>query len=131
MQARRLNMRKISNAQSGVLSSCPARNSDHNTPMPITLNPISRRRFLAGSVAAGLGVLLPHDLIAADAAVDPHRLAFLSDIHIDADETKIDRGVVMYDHLTHVCGEVVALDPKPACAIINGDCAHTHGEITD
>jgi len=37
----------------------------------------------------------------------------------------------MYDHLTQVCGEVVALDPKPTAAIINGDCAYLHGEIAD
>jgi predicted phosphodiesterase len=99
--------------------------------MPITLNPISRRQFLAGSVATGLGLLLSNDLFAADVTTDPHRLALLSDIHIAADPTTLNKDVVMYDHLTHVCGEVIALDPKPTAAIINGDCAYLHGEIAD
>jgi len=99
--------------------------------MPITLNPISRRRFLAGSVATGLGLLVSNDLFAADAALDPHRLALLSDIHIAADPATRNKDVVMYDHLTHVCGEVVGLDPKPIAAIINGDCAYLHGETAD
>jgi len=99
--------------------------------MPITLNPISRRQFIAGSAAAGLGLLVSSDLLAADEAVDPHRLALLSDIHIAADPATINKDVVMYDHLAHVIGEVVALDPKPACAIVNGDCAYLHGEVAD
>jgi 3',5'-cyclic AMP phosphodiesterase CpdA len=99
--------------------------------MPITLPPVSRRRFLAGSLATGLGVLLPHNVFAVDPAVDPNRLAFLSDIHIAADPTAHDRGVVMHDHLRQVCGEVLQLDPKPASVFINGDCAYHKGEIAD
>lgn len=101
-------------------------------PMPITLAPISRRRFLAGAAAAGAAALLaPRDLAAIETPSDPHRLALLSDIHLDADRTAIDRGVVMFDHFEQVRGEVLALDPKPAAVFINGDCAHLAGRAED
>lgn len=100
--------------------------------MPITWNPVSRRRFLAGSVAAGLGVLArPEEVAAAGPAFDPHRLALLSDVHIAADPAAHERGVVMYDHLQQVTGELLALDPAPPHAIINGDCAYHTGESED
>jgi predicted phosphodiesterase len=99
--------------------------------MPITLPPISRRRFLAGSLSAGLGLAMGSDLLAGDTTIDPNRFAFLSDIHIAADPTAHERGVVMYDHLQQVAGEVLQLDPKPASVFINGDCAYHNGEIAD
>ena len=49
--------------------------------MPIHLPPISRRRFLAGSLAAGAGLLLPRSA-AAEAKVDPNRWALLADTHV-------------------------------------------------
>src|SRR5690349_15273546 len=75
--------------------------------MPITLPPlrslpaISRRRFLAGSLAAGAGLLLRRPLLAADETVqsvpvDPHRFALLSDTHIAADPKVAARGVNMF-----------------------------------
>ena len=50
--------------------------------MPIQLPPISRRRFLAGSLAAGAGMLLPRRLLADDVPVDPNRFALLADTHV-------------------------------------------------
>ena len=49
--------------------------------MPIYLPPISRRRFLAGSVATAAGLLLADRLLAAHIPIDPHRFALLSDVH--------------------------------------------------
>lgn len=103
-----------------------------NALMPITLHPISRRRFLKGSLAAGAGLVLAPSLFAADeASTDPHRLALLSDVHIAADRSAHERGVTMYDHLEHVVAEVAKLDPKPAAAFINGDCAYHLGMTAD
>jgi hypothetical protein len=100
--------------------------------MPITIPPISRRKFMAGAAAAGAGLLVRSRLSwAAEAASDPNRLALLSDIHIDADITTVDRGVVMVEHFRKVRGEVLALDPAPAAVFINGDCAHTLGRAQD
>jgi hypothetical protein len=50
--------------------------------MPIQLPPISRRRFLAGSLAAGAGLVLPHRLAAAQREVDPNRFVLLADTHV-------------------------------------------------
>jgi 3',5'-cyclic AMP phosphodiesterase CpdA len=98
--------------------------------MPITLSPLSRRRFLATSLATGAGLLL-RPAFSFGAEVDPHRLALLSDVHIDADPTASDRGVVMFDHLQRTVAQVVRLEPKPVAALINGDCAHLHGRAED
>jgi hypothetical protein len=100
--------------------------------MPVTVAPISRRKFVAGAVAAGAGLLLRSRAIwAAEIASDPNRLALLSDIHIDGDRSAKDRGVVMLEHFRHVRGEVLALDPAPAAVFINGDCAHLLGRSRD
>jgi hypothetical protein len=99
--------------------------------MPITLGPVSRRQFLAGTVAFGLGTLFERQLHADEERADPHRLALLSDIHIAADPAHKERGVVMFDHLKQVVGEVLALSPKPASVLIDGDCAFKTGETAD
>ena len=102
--------------------------------MPITLPPISRRRFLTGSVAAGAGLLLSRRLLGADAAevpVDPDRMALLSDVHILGDATVVHKGVNMADHLRQACGEVAKLDKRPAAAVVCGDCAFHTGEAAD
>jgi 3',5'-cyclic AMP phosphodiesterase CpdA len=100
--------------------------------MPITLPALSRRKFLAGSLAAGAALLARRYSFGATASsVDPHRFALLSDIHIPADQRVISRGVNMADHLRQVCAEVLQLDKAPACAIVNGDCAHLKGLSED
>jgi 3',5'-cyclic AMP phosphodiesterase CpdA len=99
--------------------------------MPITLHPVSRRRFLKGSLVAGVGLMGAPSLFAEDVATDPHRLALLSDVHIAADPAAHERGVVMFDHLKQAVAEVVKLDPMPAAAFINGDCAYHTGQVED
>jgi 3',5'-cyclic AMP phosphodiesterase CpdA len=100
--------------------------------MPITLHPVSRRRFLRGALATGIGTLaLPEFLLASDPQSDPHRIALLSDVHIAADPAAHERGVVMADHLKQAVAEVVKLEPRPAGAYINGDCAYHNGLAGD
>ena len=80
--------------------------------MPITLPPISRRNFIAGSLAAAGAGLLPHNwAFGADEpqAVDPHRVALLSDTHVAADLAHVARNVNMADHLRQVCDAVAKL----------------------
>lgn len=101
--------------------------------MPISIPPLSRRRFLKGSLAAGAGLLLRQApwAFAADKAVDPHRFALLSDVHINADPAFKERDQLMFDNLKHVLDEVLQLDTRPAWLSINGDCAYRFGLAKD
>src|SRR5438067_1176954 len=98
--------------------------------MPITLHPISRRRFIAGSLAAG-AALAARRISFGAATPDPSRVVLFSDIHIDADRSKVDRGVNMFDHFQKSVAEVLAMDVPPAAVMINGDCAHLLGRVED
>ena len=113
--------------------------------MPFTLPPITRRRFLAGTVAVGSSFLVGRNLLgqeeagpagqtpvgAAERMVDPHRVATISDPHIGGDKESVNRGVNMFNNLQQVVGEVQALDPKPVQVMINGDCAWVDGQPED
>lgn len=98
--------------------------------MPFHLPPISRRRFLLGSAAAGVGMLLPAAW-AAEKGTDPDRWALLSDPHIAADPGQMGRGINMADHLRRVAAEITALDRRPGGLLVNGDCAITAGTPGD
>jgi 3',5'-cyclic AMP phosphodiesterase CpdA len=101
--------------------------------MPIELPPISRRRFLrsivaAGAVAASWSALSRSSTLrAAEADVDEHLLALLSDIHLSADRSRMARGINMWDHLAQATREIVALPKRPVATLINGDCALARG----
>ncbi len=114
--------------------------------MPITLPPITRRSFLKGSLALGGTAVMPH-LVWATAdterpRVDPNRVALLADTHISDDPTQLYPGtkwpgspvkedehewVNMADCLAQTAMSVIALNPRPAHLIINGDCALSSG----
>lgn len=99
--------------------------------MPIHLPPISRRRFLAGSVAAAAGMVVGGPLWAADRKTDANRLALFSDIHLSADKTKIQREVNMWEHLEKARAEALALETLPSMLLINGDLALDQGLAGD
>ena len=99
--------------------------------MPIHLPPISRRRFLASSLLAAAGLLLPRNLFADEKPVDEHFWALLSDTHIAADRATIAREINMAAHLQAVAKEVIGLSSRPAGVIVNGDCAFNRGEVGD
>lgn len=101
--------------------------------MPITLPPLSRRRFIGQSLFAGAALLLrPRGFAATDAAkVDPHTWALLSDPHIAADRAKIARTINMTAQLTTVVQDVLAQSRRPVAALVNGDLAFNTGETAD
>jgi calcineurin-like phosphoesterase family protein len=98
--------------------------------MPIHLPPISRRKFLTRSIAAGAGLMLSPNLFAARKP-DEHCWALFSDIHLSADPTKIARGVNMTDNFNAVVKEVLALRTQPANVLVCGDLAFNNGESLD
>jgi len=102
--------------------------------MPITLPPLSRRRFLSGTLAAGAGLALGRPLRAEEEKApqsDPDRIALFSDTHINAKAETAVRGTNMTDNLRQVCGEITALERSPAVALVDGDLAHLNGEEGD
>jgi hypothetical protein len=99
--------------------------------MPIHLPAISRRQFIARSLAGAAGLALGPELLAASKHTDPDSWALLSDIHIAADPALMARKTNMTDHLTRVSQEVLALPKRPAGVFITGDCAYNSGEIAD
>lgn len=99
--------------------------------MPIHLAPISRRQFLARAMAAGAGLALGRDLLAAPKALDKHSWALLSDIHLAANRALTARGINMTDHFAAVLREVQGLPQRPAGLFITGDCAYNSGQKCD
>ena len=90
--------------------------------------------------------MAPHALAAADrkgAGLDQNRVALLADTHISADSSQRYPGtkwpgtpvkeedhewVNMADCLTEAAKSVLALNPRPAHLIVNGDCALSNGK---
>jgi Icc protein len=99
--------------------------------MPIVLPPVSRRRFLTGSLAAGAALLLPRRSWADDAAPDPHRFALLSDTHIHADRAFAKADANPWDNLQRACAQILAAPKRPAAVLVNGDCAAHQGHAAD
>ena len=116
--------------------------------MPIILPPITRRRFIKGSIALGSTVMLNSRALvaAADserAGLDQNRVALLADTHISADPDRVYPGtkwpgspVKEGEHesvhiakcLAEAAKSVIALNPRPAHLIVNGDCALSNGK---
>jgi Icc protein len=114
--------------------------------MPIILPPIARRQFIKGSLAfGGTAITASSSLAKAGSEAvrfDQNRVALLADTHISADPnlsypgTKWPGSPVVEDEhervnmaqcLADVAKNVIALNPRPAHLIINGDCAMGRG----
>ena len=113
--------------------------------MPIILPPIARRDFIKGSfVLSGVSITAP-SFVAADSKsvrFDQNRIALLADTHISDNPNRSYPGtkwpgspvkeeehewVNMADSLAQSAREILALNPRPANLIINGDCAMSRG----
>lgn len=99
--------------------------------MPIHLGPLSRRQFLARSLAAGAGLGLSDLLLASPAPVDQDGWALLADIHLAADRSLVEKGVNMADNFSRVSRELLALEARPCGVLIDGDCAFANGLTRD
>ena len=112
--------------------------------MPITLPPINRREFIKGSLVLGGSVISTALTVEGRKSVglDPSRVALLADTHISADPnlsypgtkwpgSPVPEGkhesVNMAQCLADVAKNVIALNPRPAHLVINGDCAMSRG----
>ena len=115
--------------------------------MPIILPPITRRQFIKRSLAYGGTALMTDHLLTAadrgDTGFDQSRVALLADTHISADPTQRYPGtkwpgspvkeeehewVNMADCLTESAKSIIALNPRPAHLVVNGDCALSNGK---
>ena len=115
--------------------------------MPIILPPITRRDFVKGSLAlGGTAMMTSRALTAADTervGLDQNRVALLADTHVSADPNLVYPGtrwpgspVKEGEHesvhiakcLVEAAQRVIALNPRPAHLIINGDCALSRGK---
>src|SRR5882672_4191006 len=99
--------------------------------MPIHLPPISRRRFLSRTIAAGSGLLLSENLFAATKKTDSDFWALLSDTHLAADQKQLGNGINMAEHFKQVSLDLLSLPKRPAGVFITGDCAFNRGEMGD
>ncbi|MEM1297139.1 MAG: metallophosphoesterase [Verrucomicrobiota bacterium] len=89
--------------------------------MPIHLNSISRRSFLAGASAFTIAPLANGDEGGTET------WALLADTHIDADPAKVARGAQMAANLEKIVAELVAERETLQGVIIDGDCAYLAG----
>lgn len=99
--------------------------------MPIHLRPISRRQFLARSLAATAALALSPTLLAARKSTDPDSWALFSDIHVAADPQFKARGINMTEHFAAASRQVLELPKRPAGLFVTGDCAYNSGQTED
>lgn len=103
--------------------------------MPVSLQSLSRRDFLRGSLALGAALAMPGSLMAAaPAAPSPvasspafDHFGLLSDAHVSG-------GVIewaMGKRLSLAVKQVLALPQRPQRVLVAGDCAYLTGENRD
>ncbi len=98
--------------------------------MPLTLQPLSRRQFLASSFAAAAAATTsPLWGFAPEAA--PNRFALMADTHIAGDPAKVLRGANMFAHFQKASQAIGQLEQLPSSVMVAGDCALNSGEAED
>jgi Icc protein len=98
--------------------------------MPVYLPPISRRRFLKGSLAAS-ALVVAGGCASRASQSSANGWALLSDIHIAADPNTVHSKVNMTRNLQTVAEEVVAWPEPVSGVLVNGDLAYRSGEVAD
>jgi|TARA_B110000908_G_C10212383_1_gene430936 Icc protein len=115
--------------------------------MPIILPPITRRQFIKRSLAFGGSAMITSRVLAAadrnPVRLDQSRVALLADTHISANPNLVYPGtkwpgspvkegehesVHIAKSLAGAAKSVIALNPRPAHLIVNGDCAMSNGK---
>src|SRR4051794_9990189 len=98
--------------------------------MPLHFPSLTRRQFIAKTIAGGAALLTGRATFAADPAEE--RWALLSDTHIAADPAQVARNINMAQHLRTAVAEVKALAGHGVTnVLVNGDCSLDHGEPGD
>lgn len=98
--------------------------------MPVSLPPISRRRFLKGSLAAAT-LALAGGCALPCRKNDGREWALLSDTHIAADPDLVHLDANMTRNLQAVTAEIMAGPALPTAVLVNGDLAFNSGETAD
>ena len=99
--------------------------------MPIYIPPISRRHFLAGTLATGAGLLLPKRLLAGEGKIDVNRWTLMADTHIWENRVRLMEGVKPADNFDEARRRILAAKTRTAGVIVAGDCAFLYGEKAD
>ena len=99
--------------------------------MPVYLPPMNRRRFLAGTIAAGAGLLLPRRILAREPKADPNGMVLLADTHVCENRDEKRHGIKPVEHTEQAVKEILALEKRPSMAIIAGDLAYLKGKPGD
>ena len=101
--------------------------------MSVTSNAISRRQFIARSVAALAGTMVVPKLFGAYSSPVTHRFALLSDTHSNApfDPSLKSVNGLWDNNLKQAVGEVISCRPLPMAAFVLGDLAFNTGECAD
>ena len=99
--------------------------------MPIHLPPISRRRFLATTLAAVGGLMVRRSWATESSKLDPARIALFSDTHLAGDKAKISREVCMWTYFEKARANLLAGEKLPSMLMINGDLALDNGQPAD
>ena len=99
--------------------------------MPISLPPLTRRKFLRRTIAIAGGLAIAPELLRAQTGGDARSWALLSDTHLSADAALVSRGINMTKNFKQVSTEVLGLATAPAGVMLTGDCAYNSGELVD
>lgn len=99
--------------------------------MPFTLPPLSRRRFLGGSLAAVTGGFLGRGRSFAQAGTDASSWILFSDTHIAADRELVSRDAKMAGNLESCVKQALGAHGAAAGVLVSGDCAYLDGKPGD
>ncbi len=99
--------------------------------MPISLPPLSRRQFLAGSLATVTAAATARFSWAAESTPDANRFALFADTHVSGDRQTVVRDTNMCNNFVQATREVLQCQARPTALLVGGDCAYLEGKAED